>query len=67
MRVQGNSLLEPFFQHRLGGVVVERPPRARVVVGSIPGWVIQNTIKMGSNYSNGCPPWRSWLRGYDYD
>ena len=42
--------------------MVEHPPLVREVVGSIPGLIIPNTSRNGSN---GCPPWRSGLQGYD--
>ena len=31
---------------RIGGVVIELPPRVREVTDSIPGWVVPNTLKI---------------------
>ena len=45
---------------RLGGVLVERPPRVRDVAGTIIGRVLPNTLNM---IVMAFPPWRSGLWG----
>ena len=45
----GNKRMFPNHEYRPGGLGVERPPRVREVVGSIPGRVIPKTLKNGSS------------------
>ena len=44
--------------NRLVGDVVERPPRGREIMGSIPSRV---KLKSFENSNNVCTPWRSGL------